>query len=42
MAEKVIATLHPSAILRAPDPELRETQYRGFVADLTVVARALV
>ena len=42
MAEKVIATLHPSAILRAPDPQLRETQYRGFVADLTVVARALV
>ncbi|MEP7211804.1 MAG: UdgX family uracil-DNA binding protein [Acidobacteriota bacterium] len=41
MAEKVIATLHPSAILRAPDPELRETQYRGFVADLKVIAKEI-
>ena len=40
-AEKTIATLHPSAILRAPDPELRERQYREFVGDLTTIARAL-
>src|SRR6266540_3611155 len=32
---KVLATLHPSAILRADD---RETAYKGLVADLQVVA----
>jgi DNA polymerase len=41
MAERVIATLHPSAILRTPDPEMRESQYRGFVADLSMVAREI-
>src|SRR6266545_1743433 len=35
---KVLATLHPSAILRADD---RETAYKGLVADLQVVASAL-
>jgi DNA polymerase len=35
---KVLATLHPSAILRADD---RETAYRGLVDDLSVVASAL-
>jgi uracil-DNA glycosylase family protein len=35
---RVMATLHPSAILRADD---RETAYAGFVADLKVAARAL-
>ena len=40
-AEKTIATLHPSAILRAPDPEIREQQYRDFVGDLIVIAREL-
>ena len=39
MAERVIATVHPSSILRAPDPETRELQYRQFVEDLSVVAR---
>src|SRR2546423_14963781 len=34
----VIASLHPSAILRADD---RETAYEGLVADLTVAAGAL-
>jgi DNA polymerase len=38
MAEKVIATVHPSSILRAPDPESRETQFREFVSDLAIVA----
>lgn len=41
MAERVIATVHPSSILRAPDPETREMQYREFVADLSIVAREL-
>lgn len=40
-AEKTIATLHPSAILRAPDADIREQQYREFVGDLTVIAREL-
>jgi uracil-DNA glycosylase family protein len=31
-----LATVHPSAVLRAPD---REAAYRGLVADLTVAAR---
>ncbi|MFC0437555.1 UdgX family uracil-DNA binding protein [Kutzneria buriramensis] len=31
-----MATVHPSAVLRAPD---REAAYRGLVADLTVAAR---
>ena len=41
MAEKVIATVHPSSILRAPDSEARETQYLDFVRDLLVVAKAV-
>jgi uracil-DNA glycosylase family protein len=35
---KILATLHPSAILRADD---RESAYAGFVADLRVAAGAL-
>jgi DNA polymerase len=35
---QVVATLHPSAILRADD---RESAYAGFVKDLQVVVRAL-
>ena len=38
-AERTMATLHPSAILRAPDPDMRELQYRDFVSDLVKVAR---
>jgi DNA polymerase len=41
VAEKVLATVHPSSILRAPDPEMRQKQYLEFVADLLVVAREL-
>ena len=37
-AAQVLATLHPSAVLRADD---RETAYAGFVADLAVAAKAL-
>jgi DNA polymerase len=40
-AEKTMGTLHPSAILRAPDPEMREQQYRDLVADLTKIARVM-
>ncbi len=35
---KVLATLHPSAVLRADD---RDTAYKGLVADLQVVASVL-
>ena len=34
----LVATIHPSAVLRADD---REEAYRGLVADLAVVAKAL-
>jgi DNA polymerase len=40
LAERSIATIHPSAILRTPD-ELREQAYRDFVADLAVVAKEI-
>ena len=40
-AERTMATLHPSAILRAPDPEIREVQYRDLVSDLVKIARVL-
>jgi uracil-DNA glycosylase len=38
LAENVIATVHPSSILRADD-ESRERQYRDFVRDLDKVAQ---
>jgi uracil-DNA glycosylase family protein len=41
LAEKVLATVHPSSILRAPDPEMRQKQYLEFVADLLVAAKEL-
>jgi len=37
----IIATVHPSAILRAPDDESRHAEMEAFVADLTIVARRL-
>ena len=40
LAPKVLATVHPSSILRAPDAEARELAYKGFVADLVRVAQA--
>jgi uracil-DNA glycosylase len=39
LAEHVLATIHPSAILR--DPETREQEYAAFVRDLEVVAGLL-
>ena len=38
---RVLATVHPSSILRAPDEEARTLAYKGFVADLAVVAEEL-
>jgi DNA polymerase len=36
LAAKVVATVHPSSLLRQPDPESREREYKSFVADLRV------
>jgi uracil-DNA glycosylase len=40
LAEHVLATVHPSSILRG-DPESREREYDAFVNDLRAVARLL-
>ncbi|MDP8992103.1 MAG: UdgX family uracil-DNA binding protein [Actinomycetota bacterium] len=40
-APRVLATVHPSSILRAPDEEARHHEMEAFVADLAVVARSL-
>jgi len=40
-APHVLATVHPSSILRAPDEESRHREYALFVTDLRVVAQAL-
>jgi uracil-DNA glycosylase family protein len=40
LAEHVLATVHPSSILRG-DPETREQAYGAFVQDLQTVARLL-
>ena len=40
-AGAVLATIHPSAVLRAPDSEGRRAAYESLVADLRVAARAL-
>jgi DNA polymerase len=34
LAPAVTATIHPSAILRAPDEETRRAEFAKFVADL--------
>ena len=41
VAPHVLATIHPSAILRAPDDETRRAEMTRFVADLKTVAAAL-
>jgi uracil-DNA glycosylase len=41
LAPHVLATVHPSSLLRAPDPATREAEYARFLADLRVVARLL-
>ena len=40
LAAKVVATVHPSSLLRQPDPESREREYAHFVADLRIALRA--
>ena len=34
LAPHVMATVHPSSILRAPDEETRHEEMRGFVQDM--------
>ena len=41
LAPYLMATVHPSSILRAPDAETRHKEYRAFVADLKKVARRI-
>ena len=41
LAPLVSATIHPSAILRAPDDRARAAEREAFAADLGAVARAL-
>jgi len=41
LAPWVMATVHPSSILRAPDDETRREELKRFTADLRKVARAL-
>jgi DNA polymerase len=40
-ARRVLATVHPSAILRAPDDRARERELEALVDDLKVVRAAL-
>jgi uracil-DNA glycosylase len=40
LAEKVMATIHPSAILRTPD-DLRDEAYNDFASDLSLVAKEI-
>ena len=41
LAPKVVATVHPSSLLRQPDEESREREYKLFVADLRAAVKAL-
>ena len=41
LAPYIMATVHPSSILRAPDDETRQLEYRRFVDDLKKLARVL-
>jgi DNA polymerase len=41
IADRVVATVHPSSVLRAPDPDARERARAAFVADLKVVAKLI-
>jgi len=41
LAPRVLATVHPSSILRAPDDETRRAETEKFVADLKRVAKTL-
>jgi DNA polymerase len=41
LAKHVLATVHPSSILRAPDDETRRAEMARFIADLAKVAAVL-
>jgi len=41
LAPRVLATVHPSSILRAPDDETRRLEMRRFIDDLKKVAEAI-
>lgn len=41
LAPAIVATIHPSAVLRAPDEKARHEAFDGLVADLRVVADLL-
>jgi uracil-DNA glycosylase len=40
LAPVMMATVHPSSILRAPDESTRQQEYERFVEDLKIVAKA--
>lgn len=40
LTPQVLATVHPSSLLRQPDEESRHHEYKRFVADLRVAAKA--
>jgi len=40
LAPRVLATVHPSSLLRQPDEESREREYKRFVADLHAAVEA--
>lgn len=41
LAEKILATVHPSSILRAPDDATRRAEMEQFIADLKTVAKVI-
>jgi uracil-DNA glycosylase len=41
LAPRVLATVHPSSLLRQPDEESRKREYASFVADLRIALKAL-
>jgi uracil-DNA glycosylase family protein len=41
LGQPVLATIHPSAVLRAPDSEGRKAAYQMLVGDLKVAAKAI-
>jgi uracil-DNA glycosylase len=41
LASVVMATVHPSSILRAPDEQTRHTEMKRFIADLKKIAQTL-
>src|ERR1700747_2557384 len=40
LAPRVLATVHPSSLLRQPDEESRQREYKNFVSDLRAALRA--